>query len=763
MLAPLVVAAVITAAAPFKIAPPDAWVQPVAVPVLPPAKHREHDVYLLLLDEQINRTLPRPQQYRHRAKLLSTAEGVANGSEVRIRFDPAYEKLTLHSIVIRRGDTLRDALRADQLKVIQEESELDRRIFNGEQQVIAFLEDVRPGDVVEWSYTTEGDNPAFAGHFGDTLAMGHFEPVGRIAARLLWPAARSLAIENHGTEVRSQATPLGEAIEHRWQLDDVPAVKHEDGTPTWYNALPWVQLSDFGSWAEVARWAESLHGSATPSSPMNELVARWKAQHPTPEAQFMAAVRFAQDDVRYLAMAIGAHGFVPHAPSLAFSRRFGDCKDKSWLLVNLLRALGFEAYPALVNTRRRRGIDSYLPTQLAFDHEIVKAVFDGKTHWIDATQSGQRGGLADLAPLRFERALVLDGRSTALERMPDAFEQVSRKKVVQTFSLPAVRNQAATLEVVSTYHGGDAEQWRQYLATQRVEYERQRLNFFSEWYPGIEVAEPLRAADVASAGALAITERYRLSDFWRGEEAPFPAWVITDELIRPKITRRKLPLHVDHPLEVEQEIRLNFATAAPLEAERYDIRGPAAKLTGGVEVIGKAAVVRYLYATTADVVLPEQIEAHQEMNRKILDATGFQLPEPQVAGMPSSRKPREASPWALGAAVCAFGALLMFISGLTPLAAYRSLRQRLRKRRYAANFDAKPGRMPATAILARGVSELTELSGKVKCSCGGKLRAGAPPQPAAAFLLGSRMIQPVDAVCVDCRTASRAYFELPRN
>jgi len=43
----------------------------------------------------------------------------------------------------------------------------------------------------------------------------------------------------------------------------------------------------------------------------------------------------------------------PADPSTVFTRRFGDCKDKSLLFVTLLRGLGIDAYPVLVNTQAR--------------------------------------------------------------------------------------------------------------------------------------------------------------------------------------------------------------------------------------------------------------------------------------------------------------------------------------------------------------------------------------------------------------------------
>ena len=43
-------------------------------------------------------------------------------------------------------------------------------------------------------------------------------------------------------------------------------------------------------------------------------------------------------------------------PDVVLQRRYGDCKDKSALLVNLLREVGIDARPVLMRTGRRTGL-----------------------------------------------------------------------------------------------------------------------------------------------------------------------------------------------------------------------------------------------------------------------------------------------------------------------------------------------------------------------------------------------------------------------
>ena len=81
-------------------------------------------------------------------RILSTT-GVENGSDVKVSFDPTYERLTFHSVVIHRGARRIDALDPAAVKVIQQEEELERRLYDGRLTAVVFLRGVRAGDAVD--------------------------------------------------------------------------------------------------------------------------------------------------------------------------------------------------------------------------------------------------------------------------------------------------------------------------------------------------------------------------------------------------------------------------------------------------------------------------------------------------------------------------------------------------------------------------------------------------------------------------------------
>ena len=62
----------------------------------------------------------------------------------------------------------------------------------------------------------------------------------------------------------------------------------------------------------------------------------------------MLALQFVQNKIRYVSLSFGSNAYHPHHPDEVLQNRYGDCKDKSLLLLSLLRAAGIQAWPALV-------------------------------------------------------------------------------------------------------------------------------------------------------------------------------------------------------------------------------------------------------------------------------------------------------------------------------------------------------------------------------------------------------------------------------
>ncbi len=88
-----------------KTGAPKAWVENIAFDKnAMPASGQERSFYYLLLDDQEN--FNTHEQYAHYAYKILTTEGLQDMADLSFSFDPSYEQLIFHTLVIHRGDSV---------------------------------------------------------------------------------------------------------------------------------------------------------------------------------------------------------------------------------------------------------------------------------------------------------------------------------------------------------------------------------------------------------------------------------------------------------------------------------------------------------------------------------------------------------------------------------------------------------------------------------------------------------------------------------
>jgi transglutaminase-like putative cysteine protease len=597
------------------VAPPASWVAPI--PFDARAKLEEVDpsqeIRWILTDRQIN--AQNNESFHHEVRQVLTVSGVNNGSHVLVNYDPGYQLLTFHWVRIWRGTSSLNRLDPKKIQVTQYGLDVDQMLFSDEKSALLMLDDVRVGDIIDFAYTVQGGNPVFAGRFSGRVEAQSSYPVDRSSTRLLWPANRLLYVKNFGTDVKYQAVRKGDSIEFTWNFSNVPGLREEPPLPVWYQPLPWVQLSEFRQWSDVNQLALQLFTNATPlSSELTQKINEWK-RLPNPEARTLAALRFVQDEIRYLGIESGISGFMPSPPSAVFSRRYGDCKDKTLLLVTILRALGVEACPTLVNTKLRQTVFELHPSASVFDHAITQVNLEGQSYWLDATASYERGPLAVRSWPNYGYGLVVRPGATALT--PIVPSPVLPLTTETQYIRIGALEQESELKVVTVAEGPDAERLRALFATStRDEIQQANLNYRARFYSDITSTAPLIYTDDEGQNKIEVDEFYTVPKIWghRPDDAFFHCHVyaanVETAMTTPGVSQRTVPLGVSYPAHqiFRAEVMLPLLVLA-IPAEQT-IENPAFYFHRIATVDGSKLTLEYEYRSLADAVFPEAVPAY---------------------------------------------------------------------------------------------------------------------------------------------------------
>lgn len=614
--------------------PRPAWVAPVTLPLAVQRAPEEvrQGVHYLLSDAQVRVDGKQRQSYRHFAMKAVNEKGVESIANIELRFDPAYERLVLHAVSVIRGGQRIERLPGLELRVIQREKDLDYLIFDGSKSVHAFLDDVRVGDVVEYAYTVSGSNPVFGDRFFGAFDLQWGSPVGRVHARLLWPAGRPLHIKSLNGAPEAVQRRVDGQEEYVWQRQGQGGLQPSPDAPGWYDPYAQVQWGDFGSWADVARWAVPLYRVPDALSPaLQAEVRRIAALGADPKLRTAEALRLVQREVRYLGVEVGAGSHAPNAPDLVFKRRFGDCKDKTVLTLALLKALGVKAQPALVHTQLRRALAEQLPRPSVFNHVIVRADIAGQAYWLDPTRATQPGPLDSLGQPDFERALLVDAASRDLTTVEAGAAMLHKRQVAMRIDARAGLSEPARMTVTTTLEGVSAEQMRASLNSETAaELQKRYLNYYARSYPGIAVAQPMEVQDGASqAGRMTVVEHYLVKHFFaRADgrqrlEASLEVPEVLGQLQAPREAIRNAPLALTHPQALQHELEVLLPERWTIESEQEEIRDAAFSLRRTVQGEDRRLLIRDDFRSLAGHVEPQDAAAYAADIEKARKLVGY--------------------------------------------------------------------------------------------------------------------------------------------
>jgi len=732
----------------FDVRPVPAWVDRAdADTTLSVAKSNVRwGIYDILEDHQV-RVADRTTSHFHRTvrKVLSPS-GVQNASELSLDFDPSYERLTLHAITIVRDGKRVDALEPDAVRVVDKEEDADEDIYDGERSALVFLKDVRPGDVIDYAWSIDGDNPLLDGRYADSYDLSSAVPTRRVRCRLLFPANRPLFWR--GT--RPRITPYGAEQELVWERANVHALDVEDAIPSWYEPWDLVQVTDFASWNDVARWSDAMFQlDARSRDAVRALAARLTRENPNRDARITAAIRFVQDDVRYLGIEFGRNSHEPHQPSETLDQRYGDCKDKTFLLVALLRELGLEAYPALVNTRLRERLADRLPSPFLFDHVITQVIDGGRTYWVDGTIADQGGTLRTLETPNDRRALVVRPETRALANI--VTNEQGSTVVEQTYTTTDYAK-PTLLDVKTTYTGADADDMRASLARMSVEdFAHDRINDLAADQPKIASAGAPKIDDDRLRDVIVVNEHYRIPDLWNDGNWTWYPRVLDAHFDRPDTMIRSMPLAFDYPLDVRQTVTFHLPERIDIEKTKSVTETPTFRYESVVDSDGRSVWLRKSLRARRDYVDVHDVPEHLTQINAIWDSLGYRLSpdgarvqrEQPVAAASAAASPLK---WGVGLLIVAL------VFGASGLFATRSKR---RATAVVPRVGFRPGEAPAVAVAVADRTGIDAHLAGLACTCG--TRAWSVPELQRARY-GERDMTIVTRQCAMCGREQNVYF-----
>jgi hypothetical protein len=608
------------------------WVLPCPYPADFKAASPGHVTHLLV-NQQIH--AESRQTHVQMVMRLETMQGVQSHSPWRLHLEPCHEQIILHSLIIRRGSAEFDQGNLASARFVDRQAA--GAASQGRRTLELMLEDVRPGDVLEWSYTVE-NRPRllpeycaaiFALPAGASVGKFHFSVRFHPSRRMAW---KSFMPEWHPAETRDQ-----EEVYWEWARENYPGAPVEEHAPAWYVAHPWIQISDCPDWGAVSAAFGEVWPAQEADESVREIARALVDENGGLEHAVEKAVRMVQDEFRCLEAdwELDGHPAVP--PGTVGRKRYGDGRDLSFFLAHLLNHLGAPARLILVNTNFRGAIADMAPAPNLFNHLLVEYSVNGIVKWADATVK------SNAAARNFGLGLPVGDSEACLMRAPAGSIEQNDYELKESILIDTTGSHSM-LAVVASARGGMARELSAELERDGLEaMAKKRLRHYTERFSTARLAGPMQYRDDRAAREFHLAEIYEIKGFFTTD--PKTHWhkidlannFIADFLEAPVEGARHAPLALKHPCHIAHTIELHSVSLPLSVVKQRDVETSYLQFSRARQTMAGYWAMKLSLTTKADAVPAEALEKHRAAVREIREQSRWSLLLPVGEARPRQR------------------------------------------------------------------------------------------------------------------------------
>lgn len=334
----------------------------------------------------------------HMLRKVLDENGAKSNAVIRFGYDPLSAWVEIRGVTIYRNSG--EVEKLDTANVLDYPAPA-RAIYWGAREKMIEVGRLEPGDAVEvflfrkgFTYALLADGngdddkyiPPMKGHFYDIVHFWSSEPVIEKVYRVEIPTDKLLQFKVYNGEVRSSAELVNGKWVYTFTKENFTQPDREPNMVASSDEFPKLLLSTSPDWEAKSLWFYKVNedfGSFESSPDIDKKVNEILANAKNEQDSVSLLTHWVADNIRYSGISMGeGEGYTLHKGEMTFTDRCGVCKDKAGMLITMLRAAGFESYPAMTMAGSR--IDRIPADQFNHSVTVVKHR-NGKYELLDPT------------------------------------------------------------------------------------------------------------------------------------------------------------------------------------------------------------------------------------------------------------------------------------------------------------------------------------------------------------------------------------------
>ncbi|WP_299110727.1 DUF3857 domain-containing protein [uncultured Winogradskyella sp.] len=323
-------------------------------------------------------------------------ESATYGSKKALDFSAFFE---LESVEATSYEYKDGKYKAYKVEDFVEKDELDNSFHDDTKSLNFIYPNLAEGGKTKLEYTEIVKNPRFI----SPIYFGNFYPIKNKKVILIADDEITLRFKEFNTKGYnikfSKENKRGSNI-YTWEISDVDEIKYESAVPTYKKVLPHIipiitsyktkdkevkvleDVSDLYDWYySMVKDINQQPTDVALVSLVNDITKDCK----TNLEKVRAIYYWTQKNIKYIDFEYALGGFIPREANDVFNKKYGDCKDNSSILFEMLKVAGLKGYLTWIGTRSIPYSYTELPTPMVDNHMILSYKEDDKTYFLDAT------------------------------------------------------------------------------------------------------------------------------------------------------------------------------------------------------------------------------------------------------------------------------------------------------------------------------------------------------------------------------------------
>lgn len=323
-------------------------------------------------------------------------ESATYGSKKALNFSAFFELESVEATSYQYKD---GKYRAFKVEDFIEKDELDNSFHDDTKSLNFIYPNLNEGGKTKLEYTEIVKNPRFL----SPIYFGNFYPIKNKKVTLVADKEINFRFQEFNTEGYSilfkKEEKRGNNI-YTWEIKDVKEIKYESSVPTYKKVLPHIvpiitsyeiknkEVKVLNDVSDLYDWYYSMVKNINQQPTDNaliDLVNNITKDCKTNLEKVRAIYYWTQQNIKYIDFEYALGGFIPREANDVFNKKYGDCKDNSSILYEMLKVADLKGNLTWIGTRSIPYSYTELPTPMVDNHMILSYKEGDKTYFLDAT------------------------------------------------------------------------------------------------------------------------------------------------------------------------------------------------------------------------------------------------------------------------------------------------------------------------------------------------------------------------------------------